>query len=100
MGRTFRGEQFRQQFVFVHRQTGDAGLIAVEPDSPTDAPELGLSFVVERGGHPVGLAVLTDRHALVGLAREILRTLDPVTNEQLLEKIENLVAPQNTSELE
>ena len=92
MERTFRGEQFRQQFVFVHRQTGDAGLIAVEPDSPTDAPEVGLSFVVEKEGLSVELAVLTDRQALVGLAREILRTLDPVTNEQVVEKIRKLIA--------
>ena len=49
--------------------------------------------------HPVR-AFRAHQSDLVRLAREILRTLDPVTNEQLLEKIENLVACQNTSELE
>ncbi len=94
MGRTFKGEQFRQQFVFVHRQTGGAGLIAVEPDSPTDAPEVGLSFEIEKEGLPVELAVLTDRQTLVDLAREILRKLDPVTNEQILARIRNLLEDQ------
>ncbi len=38
-----------------------------------------------------------DRSDLIAMACDILGKLDPVTNEQVLEKIRNLVAPQNTS---
>ena len=95
MERTFKdAKQVQQQFVFVHRQQGNAGLFHVEPDSPTDAPEVGLSFEVVKGGHPVELAVLTDRQTLIDLARRILGKLDPVTNEQVLEKIRKLAMEQ------
>ena len=41
MIRAFKGKKFRQQFVFSHRQKGAAGLISVEPDSPTEPHEFG-----------------------------------------------------------
>ena len=96
MERTFKGaKQVQQQFVFVHRQQGNAGLFHVEQVSPTDAPEVGLSFEVVKAGNQVELAVLTDRQTLIDLAREILRTLDQVTSEQLREEIRKLLEDQD-----
>ena len=40
-------------------------------------------------------AFLADRDDLLNLAREILRTLDPVTSEQLREEIRKLLEDQN-----
>ena len=42
-------------------------------------------------------AFLADRDDLLELAREILRTLDPVTNEQVVEKIRRLLEDQKRS---
>ena len=40
-------------------------------------------------------AFLADRDDLLNLAREILRTLDPVTKEELLEKVRKLLEAQD-----
>ena len=55
--------------------SGDQLLLIYDDGSPT------------RPGH----AFLADRRDLVELARQILAALDPVTNEQLLEKMQGLV---------
>lgn len=83
-------EQLHEQFVLVHRLKGEA--LAFRAPSQKPQSQFGLSFEIEQHGKPVRLAVLIDRQALSDLARQILDSLDPVTNEQLFEKIRELVA--------
>ena len=82
-------EKWREQFALVHRLVGEA--TAFHAQTQTRESEFGLSFEIQQHGHPVKLAVLIDRQTLVELTRRILSTLDPVTNEQALEKIRKLV---------
>ena len=60
-------------------QWGDQLLVVLSEDSP----------------HHQYHAFVTDRETLLQLARHILSTLDPVTNEQLLEKIRKLSEDQD-----
>ena len=60
-------------------QWGDQLLVVISKDSPH---------------HPYH-AFVTDRETLLQLARHILSTLDPVTNEQLREEIRKLLEDQN-----
>ena len=60
-----------------------------DPESPADAAlEIHYS---QADGPPDQAVLLWTKAEFVELARRILHTLDPVTNEQLLEKIRELV---------
>ena len=80
-------EQFHEQFVLVHRLKGEV----VAFRAPSQESQFGLSFEIEQHGKPVRLAVLTGRQALSDLARQILDSLDPVTNKQVLARIRKLL---------
>ena len=82
-------EQFHEQFVLVHRLKGE--VVAFRAPSQESQSQFGLSFEIEQHGKPVRLAVLTGRQALSDLARQILDSLDPVTNEQVLARIRKLL---------
>ena len=85
-------DQAAELFRHVH----DLKAVEVVGIEPTEAGDLLLllSVAVPQESHderPIR-AFRAHRHDLVDLARHILDRLDPVTNEQILEKIRKLVS--------
>ena len=82
-------KQWQEKFVLIHRLKGEARALRVQTQQSQS--QFGLTFEIEQHGKPVRLAVLTGRQTLLDLARQILDSLDPVTNEQVLEKLRKLL---------
>ena len=81
-------DQAVEQFHRVHQMKA----VAVQEIEETESGDQ-LLLVYDDGSQQArpGHAFLADRRDLVELARQILAKLDPVTNEQLLEKMQGLV---------
>ena len=85
-------DQVEKQFGFVHELIGEYGLSVRAASHPKKSEDYLLIFGVEKLAKPANLAIVTDRYTLLGLARYILRELDPTPEQEILDNLKEIQA--------